>query len=82
MKCPNKDCPYNDDECQHIADFKDYKMCDLYRESIKQPKTNADRIRAMSDEKLSEFISNSDMWAFLCENNIDKVLDWLKQEVE
>lgn len=47
-----------------------------------KPITNADRIRAMSDEKLSEFISNSDMWAFLCENNIDKVIDWLKQEVE
>ena len=47
-----------------------------------KPITNADRIRAMSDEMLSEFVSNSDMWAFLCENNIDKVLDWLKQEVE
>lgn len=52
------------------------------------PKTNADRIRGMSDEELSEFIGDDPMHD-ICPNNchedLDRpckvcVLDWLKQE--
>ena len=45
--------------------------------------TNADRIRAMSDEELAEWISKHD-----CHTNLygydpkDTILEWLKQEVD
>ena len=57
-------------------------------------KTNADRIRSMSDEELSKFIgkfleSMSDCEncpakteAFLCVDCADEILDWLRKEVE
>lgn len=47
------------------------------------PKTNADRIRAMTDEELAEWINQHD-----CHSNLygydpkDAILDWLKQEVD
>lgn len=60
-----------------------------------QPRvTNADRIRSMSDEELSEFIgkfleSMSDCEncpakteVFLCVSCADEILDWLRKEVE
>ena len=49
---------------------------------IKQ-QTNADRIRAMTDEELAKWISKHD-----CHTNLygydpkEAILDWLKQEVE
>lgn len=52
-----------------------------------KPQSNADRIRAMSDEELAQIIT--DDWCELlnCESPCDgrcdlKVLDWLKQEVD
>ena len=51
--------------------------------------TNADRIRAMSDEELAEFIKNIKVRAVLCKavknNNAFEELcsaEWLKQPVE
>ena len=47
--------------------------------------TNADRIRAMSDEELAEFISNCGCpdHARSCKNSCEKcTLEWLKQPVE
>lgn len=49
---------------------------------IWRPRTNADRIRAMTDEELAEWIMKRD-----CHTDLygyypkDAVLDWLKQEV-
>ena len=50
-------------------------------------KTNADRIRAMSDEELAEFITNTDFCELTCglEHVCDgqckiPVLNWLKRE--
>lgn len=40
------------------------------------PQTNADRIRAMTDEELAEWIYTH-RW-----NDLDGLLDWLKQEVK
>ena len=83
MKCINCNSYFNFDE--------------LYKQKIAEivkPKTNADRIRAMTDEKLAEFlIQDGDcpperMYPDSCQN-CDRVtlkvcrdcwLDWLKQE--
>lgn len=51
--------------------------------------TNGDRIRAMTDEELAEFITNTDFCELLClgdavckDGRCDKkLLDWLREEV-
>ena len=58
----------------HMEKREDASRC---RDFIPKPITNADRIRAMTDEKLA---------TFLFQSRIDKLserewLDWLKQEV-
>lgn len=63
--------------------------------SIVEPKTNADRIRAMSDEELAQFIWDRDIdivekasvagqFTFTVDREecFKNVLDWLKKEVE
>lgn len=40
-------------------------------------KTNADRIRAMTDEELAFYIVNHPMWS-----DTDACVEWLKQEVD
>lgn len=67
------------DWCGNILDSpdKDWERdCKYY-----QVATNADRIRAMSDEELAEFISNQ-----IIDQNIgvpvESWLDWLRQEVK
>ena len=57
-----------------------------------KPQTNADRIRAMSDEELAEYIHAVSLgwkeWCdYHCENECDDgcdncILDWLKQPVK
>lgn len=80
-KCTGKRCPmqvgYKVDEC-------DYKDC-TYRT---EPITNADRIRAMSDEELAKLLdyelgcqSTGDC-ANMSKDCKDCWLDWLKQPVE
>lgn len=46
------------------------------------PKTNADRIRAMSDEELAKKISGIESFALTCGGGWppEKWLDWLRQE--
>jgi hypothetical protein len=60
--------------------------------SKRKPKTNADRIRAMTDEELAEFFQNTTFCdsCFINKNEcgtesyscIQRWLDWLKQEAE
>lgn len=51
---------------------------EAYLKSVKKPKTNADRIRAMTDEELAEWLDNN-----TCRFPIYKDwLDWLKKEEE
>ena len=47
-----------------------------------QPKTNADRIRAMTDEELARGMSGLESFALTCGGGWppEKWLDWLKQE--
>lgn len=55
-----------------------------------KPQTNADRLRAMSDEELAEFLTTEDMCELICAPappHCDgqckkKMLDWLKKEAE
>lgn len=77
-------------DCRQCADFewcKEHEECDLFKP---KPMTNADRIRAMSDEELAEFICKT-QFAFIPRSlgNIPisvydgmSVLKWLKQEAE
>lgn len=59
-------------------------------QEISKPITNADYIRAMSDEELAEFIGCDPMYNICpndCQNDSDRpckvcALDWLKQEME
>ena len=72
-----------------------YDCCESIREYLKAiaaeitepPKSNADRIRQMTDEELARFLRNFDM-CIACqvectkENPCDKgIMKWLKQEV-
>lgn len=70
------------DWCGNILDSpdKDWERdCKYY-----QVATNADRIRAMSDEELAKKISGIESFALTCGGGWppEKWLDWLKQEVE
>jgi hypothetical protein len=79
--------PYCD--CKNIfpIDPKDCENCDQYHSKYK--KTNADRIRAMTDEELAEFIGRDPMHD-ICPNNCNEdpdrpckvcVLNWLKEGI-
>ena len=78
--------------CNHIENGNLAEWCNAWRIAAKeslQPKTNADRIRAMTDEELAYLIrcgvceligATQDH----CETNtcVDCVLGWLKQTAE
>ena len=97
-----KDCIYSDQTnlAGNYAEPFNFVYCTYYKHIISivrgcgngklKPKTNADRIRAMSDEELAEFICKT-QFAFIPRSlgNIPisvydgmSVLEWLKQEVE
>lgn len=48
------------------------------------PKTNADRIRSMTDEELANKMSSLESFALTCGGgwSPEKWLEWLKEEVE
>lgn len=50
-----------------------------WADSISEPQTNADRIRAMTDEELAEFLGENDS-NFPIGDHKKKWLEWLKQE--
>lgn len=76
-----------DIECYSYSTNTDTECMDY------QPQTNADRIRAMSDEELAEFLDRwelgdidySKTFCDLCDGQYDChddcLMDWLKQEV-
>jgi hypothetical protein len=80
--------------CSHIENGNLAEWCNAWRIAAKealQPKTNADRIRAMSDEELCEFLGEY-KFCDICEEGCDacqysgdcdkRLLDWLKQPAE
>lgn len=79
-------CVHGCEESVCLREHEKYGSCNMYSE-VKQ--TNADRIRAMSDEELAEFIDvfwNIDCDAKKClmhDRNCQLcILDWLRQEAE
>ena len=78
---------YRNEWCEKIVDSPDpeeARDCNYFREM-----TNADRIRAMSDEELVEFIKNIKVRAALCKavknNDAFEELcsaEWLQQPTE
>ena len=78
---------YRNEWCEKIVDSPDpeeVRDCNYFREM-----TNADRIRAMSDEELVEFIKHIKVRAAFCKavgnNDAFEELcsaEWLKQPVE
>lgn len=76
-KCAN----LRNDWCKLVVDSPDPDMvrdCQYYR-----GKTNADKIRQMTDEELASFmeaLSPHNKWSIFLDGK--RWLDWLKQEVE
>ena len=75
--------------CGHYFRKEDFPMCVLYRTETSI--TNADRIRAMSDEELADKFEEVQLNAVKAYGNDDMLLagelrkywlDWLKQEVK
>ena len=69
-------------DCRQCADFewcKEHEECGLFKQ---KPQTNADRIRAMTDEELALFIHNVEAQAAETElvSYVNEWFDWLKQE--
>lgn len=72
MKCINCNSYFNFDE------FYKQKIAEV----IKPKQTNADRIRAMSDEELAEFISGKARTFGEEYEGYMSALDWLKEEAQ
>lgn len=47
-----------------------------------KPITNADRIRAMSDEELAAWLCDVAGWLPTFEGRVHPILEWLKQEAQ
>lgn len=81
-----------DDDCTPCRGCEDYDAPDGCKShgGCARPQTNADRIRAMTDEELARFITGEDFCELLCNNSPSfcdgdcekRMLDWLKQEVD
>lgn len=72
-------------ECEPCSCNGDEAKCDFYdyvRERAKKPITNADRIRAMTDEELAEFISGPARTFGEEYEGYMSALDWLKEETK
>ena len=71
-------CKYQND-----TEFDACHICNNEKDMFRPRPTNADRIRAMSDEELAEWIQKHD-----CHTNLygydpkEAILDWLKQEAQ
>lgn len=77
---------------RECATFADHSECAAFNKSVDdKPMTNADRIRAMSDEELVDFLNNFNVcdtrsnekcrFVFLADC-WECVLDWLRQPAE
>ena len=82
MTGPNRMfCSVQNCFCEEVFDCEDY-------EPIAKPQTNADRIRAMTDEELAAKIEELCQYTFMQISVYAKpfgkaeLLDWLKQEAQ
>ena len=55
-----------------------------WADSISEPQTNGDRIRAMTDEELADYLDGvcHDLWQMFVKDPQKMWLDWLKQEAK
>ena len=68
----------HDDNCTEVRLAQMWGLCEYY-----SPRTNADRIRAMSDEELAEWIVSHDNKCKECGTlSKDGYIDWLRQPAE
>ena len=92
MKCDARAfarCPYKkqcSDSPEHTS-FYEGTECDYFNQQvIHAPLTNADRIRAMSDEELLDFMKKSVANAYMCKimrtEPMFLTLEWLQQSAE
>jgi len=72
-------------ELANLPDNMDFIV--QYR--VPQPKTNADKLRSMTDEELAGFLTTDDMCGLICGDPLacegqckQKMLDWLKKEAD
>lgn len=72
-----KSCEYGDRNCPGLA--TNVFGCAQYME--RKPRTNGDRIRAMTDEELAKKISGIEQFALTTDGawSPEQWLDWLKQ---
>ena len=78
------DCKYPNEVCANMTVLNGNTYCDSVPCSLKDelPKqTNADRIRAMSDEELAELFTKL-AWNSEVQTTPLKYLDWLQSEAE
>lgn len=80
MKCET--CKMNRvcDEMERMGKVPKHEKCRCYTPT--KPITNADRIRAMTDEELAEFISGKARTFGEEYEGYMSALDWLKQEAD
>ena len=82
MNCTGKNCIMQYDKVDPAT-----CPCVPYCSNATPPKTNADRIRAMSDEELSVFLRKQRYYPDWCDDNCqntcyDCCLKWLKEEAK
>lgn len=73
--------------CQHCINKRcaryggpyGYTFCDSYIQDTPKEKTNADRIRAMSDEELAKFLDN---WLGWTSPGEKEILEYLHESAE
>lgn len=58
------------------------KTIRAWADTLTHPKSNADRIRAMTDEELAEWLCDISGWLPMYEGKMHPIMDWLKQEGE
>lgn len=90
-------CPYRkqcSDSPEHTSFYVGTECDDFNRNILEAPMTNADKIRAMSDEELTEWLCQSLECNFCkahmqniparsrCENHARGILKWLQQPAE
>lgn len=84
--CYCKTCRHDDvdigfcDKCyyNHILEEKGIPPTEY--EAKPKPITNADRIRAMTDDELAEWLCDIAGWLPMYEGKMHPILDWMKQE--
>lgn len=83
-----KTCTHDDgaigwcDKCVYTIFHRKTGLPPTEYERREEPKpiTNADRIRAMTDEELAEWLCDIAGWLPMYEGKMHPILDWLKQE--